>query len=295
MEGEYGGMEKQPKGVSAWVSVSVYVFFFLVLSLVLSGGVAAFFIPKGIRDVASLSVFQLCLIQTTTLLAALIPAILILKYLDRCPFSDLGLSLKRRWRDILYGLLVAVVLYGIGFGLSVAFGLVWATSVQFHPGWMLGTLFFFLLVAVTEELMLRGYILGRLLRTRMNRFLALFLSSLLFTVMHLMNPNITWLPVLNLLLAGVMLGATYLYTHNLWFPISLHLFWNWLQGPVLGYEVSGNKFGDSLLKLQLSDHTLLNGGAFGFEGSLVCTALMLALTVGIIWWFERGNGRREHS
>lgn len=287
MDEANGRIEKQRKRVSAWVSVLVYALSFFVVGSLLSIVVFALFIPRGTTDVASLSVSQLCLVQSTMLLAALIPALLMMKYLDRRPFSDLGLSLKRRGKDILYGLLAAVVLYGIGFGLSVALGLVRVTSIQFHPGWMLGTLFFFLLVAVTEELALRGYILRRLLQTRMNKFLALFLSSLLFAGMHLTNPNIAFLPLLNLLLAGAMLGATYLYTRNLWFPISLHLFWNWLQGPVLGYEVSGNKIGDSLLSLQLSDNTLLNGGAFGFEGSLVCTVLMVMLTVGIIWWFER--------
>lgn len=280
-------IEEPRKGVSAWVSIVVYSIAFALLSVILSSVVYLFFIPIGATSMELLTVSQLCLVQATTLVSGLIPAILMLKYLDLRPFSDLGFSLQGRGKDILYGLLAAVVLFGVGFGLSVAGGLVRVTGVLFNPGWLLGTLFLFMLVAVAEELMFRGYILGRLLRTRMNKFLALSLSSLLFASLHLMNPNIAFMPVLNLLLAGVLLGSTYIYTRNLWFPISFHLFWNWLQGPVLGYEVSGNKFGESLLKLHLSDNTLLNGGAFGFEGSLFCTVLLVMLTAGIIWWFER--------
>lgn len=295
MEEENVDLRKERTGVPAWVSLLIYGVSFLVLSLVFSGVVYAFFLPRGVTSVASLTVSQLSLMQLTTFLAGLIPAILILRYVDHRPFSDLGFSMKGRGKDILYGALAAMVLYGVGFGLSLALGLVRVTGVLVDWEWLLGSFFFFLLVAVTEELMFRGYVLGRLLRTRMNKFLALFLSSFLFACLHLMNPNVAFLPMLNLILAGLLLGATYIYTRNLWFPISLHLFWNWLQGPVLGYEVSGNKFGESLLKLHLSDSTLLNGGAFGFEGSLLCTVLTVVLTVGIIGWFERRNRRKEHA
>ena len=72
--------------------------------------------------------------------------------------------------------------------------------------------------------------------------------------------------------------ASYIYTRNLCFPIALHWFWNWIQGPVLGYEVSGNKFCNGLLALRLPEANLINGGAFGFEGSILCTVLMVVGT-----------------
>ena len=102
-----------------------------------------------------------------------------------------------------------------------------------------------------------------------------------------MNPNVAFLPMLNLVLGGLLLGASYLYTRNLWFPVSLHFFWNWIQGPVLGYEVSGNRFCETLFSLRLPANNLINGGAFGFEGSLVCTVLATLFTLFIIWWFEQ--------
>ena len=96
----------------------------------------------------------------------------------------------------------------------------------------------------------------------------------------------------NLLLAGILLGSAYIYTRNLWFAIALHWFWNWLQGPVLGFEVSGNAFGESLLTLDTSaGSALLNGGPFGFEGSLICTVLMLAAIWLIIRYYNRGMVR----
>lgn len=218
-------------------------------------------------------------------------AILVLRW-RKLPLSLLGMSLRGRGKDLLAGLGVAVLLYAVGFGTSLLIGTVEIASVQWVPRDLLGTLLFFLLVAVTEEVMLRGFVLGRMLSAGMNRFVALFLSSALFSAMHLFNPNFALLPFVNILLAGCLLGASFLYTRNLCFPVVLHWFWNWLQGPVLGYEVSGMDSGETLLTLRLTGSDLLTGGSFGFEGSLLCTVLLVVGTLAIIGYYER-RGRKE--
>lgn len=203
------------------------------------------------------------------------------------PFTGLGLSLKGRGKDWLAGALFAGVLYLLGFGLSLLLGVVEVTGVAFDGSSLLTSLLLFLLVGIAEETMMRGFVLGRLLDGGVNRFVALFISSVSFSLMHLFNPNFEFLPFLNILLAGVLLGASYIYTRNLCFPIALHWFWNWLQGPVLGYEVSGNRLDDTLLTLRVSDAHLLNGGSFGFEGSLLCTVLMVIGSGLLIGYYER--------
>ena len=218
-------------------------------------------------------------------------AVLVLRW-RKLPLSLLGISLKGRGKDLLAGLGVAVLLYAVGFGTSLLMGTVEIASVQWVPRDLLGTLLFFLLVAVTEEVMLRGFVLGRMLSAGMNRFVALFLSSALFSAMHLFNPNFALLPFVNILLAGCLLGASFLYTRNLCFPVVLHWFWNWLQGPVLGYEVSGMDSGETLLTLRLTGSDLLTGGNFGFEGSLLCTVLLVVGTLAIVAYYER-RGRKE--
>lgn len=218
-------------------------------------------------------------------------AVLVLRWRN-LPLSLLGMSLRGRGKDLLAGLGVAVLLYAVGFGTSLLMGTVEIASVQWIPRDLLGTLLFFLLVAVTEEVMLRGFVLGRMLSAGMNRFVALFLSSALFSAMHLFNPNFALLPFVNILLAGCLLGASFLYTRNLCFPVVLHWFWNWLQGPVLGYEVSGMDSGETLLTLRLTGSDLLTGGSFGFEGSLLCTVLLVVGTLAIVAYYER-RGRKE--
>lgn len=278
--------KKNLESIPVWISILLYIVVFFICMGVF-GILARVLLTMVLGDTfKETDLVYYIVMESCMLLAVLIPAIIFL-YFERRPFSDLGLVFKGHVKDLGYGALMAFVLFLVGFVLSLALGVVDVTS--FHFDWMplIGSFLFFILVALAEEIMMRGYILGHLLHTKLNKFLSLFISSLLFAAMHLLNPNVAFLPMLNLVLAGMLLGASYLYTRNLCFPIGLHLFWNWIQGPVLGYQVSGNTFGTSLFKLQLSDDTLLNGGAFGFEGSLICTVLMIVFTILIIWWGEK--------
>lgn len=254
--------------------------------------VPLFLIQKALgMEMLEGSLPSLFLERLLMLVGYLSAAVLVLRW-RKLPLSLLGMSLKGRGKDLLAGLGVAVLLYAVGFGTSLLIGTVEIASVQWVPRDLLGTLLFFLLVAVTEEVMLRGFVLGRMLSAGMNRFVALFLSSALFSAMHLFNPNFALLPFVNILLAGCLLGASFLYTCNLCFPVVLHWFWNWLQGPVLGYEVSGMDSGETLLTLRLTGSDLLTGGSFGFEGSLLCTVLLVVGTLAIVGYYER-RGRKE--
>ena len=254
--------------------------------------VPLFLIQKALgMEMQEGSLPSLFLERLLMLVGYLSAAVLVLRW-RKLPLSLLGISLKGRGKDLLAGLGVAVLLYAVGFGTSLLMGTVEIASVQWVPRDLLGTLLFFLLVAVTEEVMLRGFVLGRMLSAGMNRFVALFLSSALFSAMHLFNPNFALLPFVNILLAGCLLGASFLYTRNLCFPVVLHWFWNWLQGPVLGYEVSGMDSGETLLTLRLTGSDLLTGGSFGFEGSLLCTVLLVVGTLAIVAYYER-RGRKE--
>ena len=265
---------KEPKRLPVWACIPLFiVILFILLGLygTLARGCLSLVLGVEARHPG---VMGYIILEASMLLAVLTAAIPMLRF-ERRPFSDLGLSLKGHVKGLWYGFLMAILLYLFGFGISFVLGEIEVTGFQFKPLDLLGSWVFFLLVALFEEILMRGYILGRLLHTTMNKFLALFVSAALFAFMHIFNPEIAFLPMLNLLLAGMLLGASYLYTRNLCFPISLHLFWNWIQGPILGYQVSGNNFTTSMLTLRMPEENVLNGGAFGFEGSLICTVLMI--------------------
>ena len=210
----------------------------------------------------------------------------IVLYIRRVPFANLGLSF--RGKNFLTGIFFVVLLYAAGFAVSLSVGAVEVTSVHFDSSSFFATLVFFWFVAAFEELMVRGFILGRMLDGGINKFVALFISAMIFSLLHIFNPNFAFVPFLNIMLAGFFLGASYIYTRNLCFPIALHWFWNWIQGPVLGYKVSGNDFGyESLLTLRLPEENLINGGEFGFEGSLLCSCLLILGTALIIRYYNK--------
>ncbi len=225
-------------------------------------------------------IFYLIPLEALTLISVFLSAWVVWRF-RKVSLAVWGRSLALRRKDVLAGILLAVVLYAVGFGISLLAGAVEVAGVALNLSTLFISLGFCLLVAITEELALRGFVLERMLQGGVNKFWALFLSAALFSLIHIGNPNFDFLSFINLLLAGILLGSSYIYTRNLSFPIALHWFWNWIQGPVLGYEVSGNKFCDGLLTLHLPEANLINGGAFGFEGSILCTVLMIAGT-GVI-------------
>lgn len=201
------------------------------------------------------------------------------------PLRRLGLAFH--WKGARAGLLLAILLYAVGIVLLLLSDDMHVESLQWHSTILFPSLLFYLLVAITEELLVRGFILGRMLDGRMNRFVALFLTSLFFALMHFFNPDFSWLSFLNILLAGILLGTPFIYTRNLTFPIFFHWFWNWIQGPVLGFNISGNETIESLFVLSFPQTNLLNGGTFGFEGSLFCTLLLVLGTGIILFYYER--------
>jgi hypothetical protein len=103
-----------------------------------------------------------------------------------------------------------------------------------------------------------------------------------------MNPNFSWVAMANLFLAGYLLGVYYIHYKNLWFSIGMHFTWNFVQGPIWGSNVSGTS-SEAVFTQQLSGNELINGGAFGFEASLVCAILMIVAIVGVELWARRAS------
>lgn len=271
----------------------------IVFALATAFFMAALMVPfafSGVVDVNNPERWAVLAIEGIQLVSVLLAAWLIIHYWDELSFvDDMGYRWRYKGKDLLWGVIVAAAIYAVGFILSLLAGWISVEGVHFDFTYLLLQFLLYLLVAMMEESMMRGFVLGHMLDVGMNKFLALLISSILFACLHLGNPGITNFALLNLTLAGVLLGVAYIYTRNLWFPIFLHLFWNFIQGPILGYEVSGTGGKNTLLKLGISDNTLMNGGDFGFEGSLPCTILMIVATGLIVYWFETKKTTYEEA
>ena len=121
----------------------------------------------------------------------------------------------------------------------------------------------FVAVGIAEEVMNRGFIMSVLRRTN-SRFLVIVVPSLIFGLIHLTNPNVTLLSVVNIVLLGIALSLMYYKSGNVWMCIGFHIAWNLFQSVVYGMPVSGLDVprvpGDAY-----PVGNLLNGGGFGIE------------------------------
>jgi membrane protease YdiL (CAAX protease family) len=130
------------------------------------------------------------------------------------------------------------------------------------------------MISFSEELVFRGYVLRNLMKS-FNKWMALVISALLFSIVHFSNEGVVVIGIINTVLGGLVLGLMFMLTRTLWLPVFFHLSWNFVQGPVLGFKVSGLSFQGILLP-ELHGATLVTGGDYGFEGSILCTGLLLS-------------------
>jgi len=130
----------------------------------------------------------------------------------------------------------------------------------------------FIVVAISEEVIFRGYLLNKL-SERLSVQWAVIISSLMFSMMHIGNSHFGLIGFTNIFLSGMLLAMVALKDQNLWVSIGLHFTWNLTQA-ILGFAVSGhNEVG--LLKLNhLTSLGYLSGGALGVEGSLLLTPII---------------------
>jgi len=143
---------------------------------------------------------------------------------------------------------------------------------------------------IFEEILFRG-ILFRITEERLGSVWALVISSSFFGFAHLANPNSSIFSAMAITIeAGLLLGATYIYSRNLWLPIFLHFAWNFSEGGIYGASVSGGGLKKCLINAKFSGSDLLTGGAFGPENSLQAVILGLAAAI-IFLWLGRKQGK----
>jgi membrane protease YdiL (CAAX protease family) len=140
------------------------------------------------------------------------------------------------------------------------------------------------IIAIAEESVFRGYILANLLDS-FSPWLALVISALVFAFLHSGNPEAGVMAIVNVFLAGIFLGLGYIHTRNLWFAIFFHLSWNFLQGPILGFPVSGLEL-PALLQVTITGEELLTGGKFGFEASIIQTILFIIANIILFYYYR---------
>ena len=230
------------------------------------------------------------------------------KLFDRRSYADFGFHLNRRWlKELGFGLGLGALLMAFIFILEWALG--WITITEFFGTntylssiptrgffWQQFTqaFFFYLLAAFSEELLFRVYPIKNMGESFHNRkisrkqalWLAAILASALFGVAHLGNPHASWISTVNIFFAGIMLSLGFIYSGEAALSIGLHFTWNFVQGVIFGFPISGTISQANLIRIEQNGPDLLTGGLFGPEAGLVGLLAMSVGSLAIIFYLQ---------
>jgi membrane protease YdiL (CAAX protease family) len=180
------------------------------------------------------------------------------------------------------GLILGFLLFSTVVGIAALFGVYSITGsgdTRELAKDLIGTA---ILAAFMEELLFRG-ILFRWIEEFAGSWAALVVTSALFGLAHIVNPNATWFSSFAIAVeAGLLLGGAYMLTRNLWMPMGLHAAWNFTQGFIFDVPVSGSAQ-NGLVAAKLSGPTLLSGGGFGLEASVIALVIATAAGLWLVW------------
>ena len=227
------------------------------------------------------------------------PSILIATFiaravLDHRSIQSMGFFVDRQmFLDLLVGFLIPMLLMGLIFLTEWGFGWLrieafsWDTSLQ--GDWVLGlvgSFGYFIVIGFQEELIFRGYQLQYLIEG-LNLTKGLLLSSLFFACAHLFNPYASIQSTLGIFASGLFLAYGWIRTRQLWLPIGLHIGWNFFEGVIFGFPVSGTAT-SRLISHTVNGPEFLTGGDFGPEAGLILLPA-LAIGSGLIWIYTRSR------
>ena len=298
---------KTKTSVSVFVSTLFYVFlasFFIEGGLWLSselvgpfstaiGYLTEFFSPgNGVASIQEFFFHYILYYELFSFVFILLLFIFWVKVIEKNSLSSLGF-VKRNWLKYLaWGILLSLLQMGV---IALVYqvcgiGTFELNELSLEPIlFILGLFPFWLLQGGTEEVATRGWLLTRI-AARTNLPLAIAISSSLFGFLHLGNSGVTFLSVLNIILDGVLAGLLLIYTDSIWLVVAQHGTWNYVQGNLLGFQVSGTGADASIFSFTMgSGPDWLTGGEFGAEGSII-TTLVLLVSVVIVY---RLGERRE--
>lgn len=214
---------------------------------------------------------------------------LVLRFVDKRPFTSVGLVFNATMgKELFQGALLGSGMISVIFVAEYATGMVYIEfrDISFQQGMFifLNSMFLYIAVGYGEELLFRGY-LFQTFAEGTNKIVATLAISLFFALAHSRNPNVSLFGLINVGLAGIWLSIAYVKTKALWLPIGLHISWNFFQGFVYSYPVSGTTSeNEQIGKAIVSGPDWITGGTFGPEGGALATLMLIAGTFIIYQW-----------
>ena len=214
------------------------------------------------------------------------------KVIEKRSFSSIGFN-KNNWlKKYSLGFLIGLAMMSIIVLILFPFGYITVEKNPIQPVGISATasvliiLLGWIIQGATEEIVTRGWLLN-VLSTKYNIGVGLLISSTLFGLMHLTNPNVNYIAVINIILVGLFYGLYVIKTNDLWAVCGMHSAWNFAQGNIFGFKVSGLDVSvGSLIDLNLVGSDFVTGGIFGPEAGITATFILLA-SIGILLFIDK--------
>jgi membrane protease YdiL (CAAX protease family) len=303
----FNSLENRPR---AWLRL---ISFFLISGIILGGIILI--IVSGIPlfnygvlpDEVINALHNLMIVSIIAALVFGLAYIISSKWLDRRKLTDIGFRFSSRWwGDFAFGIALGAILLSLVFGVELWAG--WISiegffrssikTLSFTSG-LLQYVVAFICVGIYEEIITRGYLMrnlaeglrGKYLSPRNALLAAYVLSSIVFGLLHFLNAHSTAFSTLCLVGTGLLLGLGYLFTGELAIPIGLHTSWDFFEGVVYGFPVSGIDVNASIVAIKQSRVDIITGGAFGPEAGIVGFAAIIvgALLLLLYIYLTRGK------
>lgn len=286
-----GFFNSDEKRLRAGWRVLIFIIFFTLISRILSKSILGL-----VGDLDKTESVYWIFRGIVVVVASSLVVWLVRKLIDKKTFISLGLKLDSlAVKDFFIGLVISGLMIGTIFVVLYLSGLLEIDEISWGDNiiYVLFNIFlwFFgigLAVGWSEELGFRGYLLQNM-RDGMGLFWAVLISCLLYGLLHMSNPNSTLLSGILIAFFGYLRIFGWLRTGQLWLSMGMHTGWDFFQGPLLGFTVSGMKT-QSIIKQTVSGEEWVTGGFFGPEaGIIILPVLILGLILMYLWTWKRQN------
>ena len=226
-------------------------------------------VPNQISDLVQPLIFTASILLTA-------------RWIDKRSMKSIGMKVDRRWFwDFAYGTMAAGLVMSIVFGISYSADWLRVQSYGWEQNsFWLGMAYYLalmVLVGIWEELAFRGYLINNLseglrgstVSTTQAVAISVIFTSVLFGAAHIFNPNSSWISSTNIMLAGLVLAVPYIFTGQLGVSVGAHFGWNFFQGGLYGFPVSGRSSKYTFQNTTETGPDTWTGGAFGPEAGLL--------------------------
>lgn len=299
--------KKSNKPHSLWIEILIFILIFFVVSIpqsIITSAISLYYVftDDAFRDILSSSssadfsdIFNKVneitskmppasmLVMLFTTAFVIVGIILYCTKLEKRSLYSMGLSKKGISFEYLIGMLIGFLMFSLAVLICLLTKTMTIDSLNPQIPFGMIILFFvgYLIQGASEEILCRGYFMISL--TRNKTFVtAILANSLVFSALHIFNPGVSFLGLLNIALFGIFTSCYILKRGSLWGACAIHSIWNFVQGNFYGIKVSGMATEETILISNVTESgNLFNGGSFGLEGGLAVT-IVLVLSIVVV-------------